>query len=192
MITLDEIIYHCRIKPGFMQGISRENRQDDTHEFFTPTELVQKGLDQFSPDSWTIEKNFLENSCGDGQILSEVLIRKLTTLELRESRKITIDDFEQALTTLYGVDLMKDNIVRCRERLLCGFDGSNKNKPNFSKIVEQRIVCANGIDYKFKFLKKDAVSTRELKKLIASEEEIKMLAKFFEYNLTDVEMSNKG
>lgn len=166
MITLDEVIYHCRIKPGFMQGIEREGRQEDTHEFFTPTALVQQGLDQFSPDTWNVGMNFLENSCGDGQILSEVLIRKLQELERRENRKITNNDFKAALESLYGVDLMPDNVVRCRERLLCGFNGRDKTKPDYSKIVEQRIVCDDGLKYEFKFLKKDAVPTSKLKKII--------------------------
>ena len=46
------------------------------------------------------KRTFIDNSCGDGQFLSEVLIRKL------ESGI----DFEQALKTIYGVDLMPDNV----------------------------------------------------------------------------------
>ena len=55
-------------------------------------------------------KTFLDPSCGDGQFLGEVLIRKLENGI----------DFETALSTIYGVDLMQDNVKLCQDRLLCG------------------------------------------------------------------------
>jgi hypothetical protein len=53
-------------------------------------------------------------------------------------------DFEQALSTIYGVDLMQDNVELCRERLLCGRD-------DLKHIVEQNIVCADALTYHYRF-----------------------------------------
>jgi hypothetical protein len=79
-------------------------------------------------------KTFLDNSCGDGQFLGEVLIRKMengSTLEL-------------ALQTIYGVDLMEDNVDLCRERLLCG-------RTDLAHIVERNIVCHDALTYDYSF-----------------------------------------
>ena len=120
-----------------MSGIDRDNlRVKSTAEVFTPTELVQKCLDDL-PDQTVFSdhtKTFLDNSCGDGQFLSEVLIRKLENGI----------DFERALSTIYGVDLMQDNVKLCQDRLLCG-------REDLRHIVEQNIVCADALTYHYRF-----------------------------------------
>jgi type I restriction-modification system DNA methylase subunit len=95
-----------------MSGIDRDQlRIKATSEVFTPTPLVQELLDTIDQTLFTDPlKTFLDPSCGDGQFLSEILIRKIENGST----------FEQALGSIYGVDLMKDNVELCRERLLCG------------------------------------------------------------------------
>jgi hypothetical protein len=134
-MQLDEITSHIRNRE-YMSGIDRDNvRVKATAEVFTPTELVQQMLDELSPELFTDpDKTFLEPSCGDGQFLGEVLIRKL------ESGI----EFEQALSTLYGVDLMPDNVKLCQDRLLCG-------REDLRHIVEQNIVCHDGLEYHYRF-----------------------------------------
>jgi type I restriction-modification system DNA methylase subunit len=79
-------------------------------------------------------KTFLDPSCGDGQFLASVLYRKLENGV----------DFETALSTIYGVDLMQDNVELCRDRLLCG-------QEDLRHIVEQNIVCADSLRYHYRF-----------------------------------------
>lgn len=79
-------------------------------------------------------KTFIDPSCGDGQFLGEILIRKM-------QNGIS---FENALETVYGVDLMQDNVDLCRERLLCGRD-------DLRHVVEKNIVCADGLRYHYRF-----------------------------------------
>ena len=106
-----------------------------TGEVFTPTDLVQTVLDELPQEMFTDStKTFLDNSCGDGQFLSEVLIRKI-------ENGIS---FEEALSTIYGVDLMQDNVDLCRERLLCG-------QEHLRHIVEKNIVCHNALTYNYTF-----------------------------------------
>lgn len=132
---LETIVKHIRDR-SYMSGVDREKtRVKSTGEVFTPTPLVQEVLDQLRQDQFTdASKTFLDPSCGDGQFLGEVLIRKIENGST----------FEQALSTIYGVDLMQDNVELCRERLLCG-------REDLRHIVEQNIVCADGLRYHYRF-----------------------------------------
>jgi len=134
-MNLSEVIDHIR-NHSYMSGIQRNQlRVKETAEVFTPTPLVQRVLDQLDPNTFIdINKTVLDNSCGDGQFLGEVLIRKMENGST----------FEQALSTVYGVDLMQDNVELCRERLLCG-------RHDLRHIVEQNIVCADGLRYHYRF-----------------------------------------
>jgi hypothetical protein len=119
-----------------MSGVEREQtRVKETAEVFTPTPLVESTLDKLDPTTFTDPtKTFLDPSCGDGQFLASVLYRKLQNGI----------DFETALSKIYGVDLMEDNVELCRERLLCG-------REDLLHIVEQNIVCADGLRYHYRF-----------------------------------------
>lgn len=134
-MTLSEVINHIRDR-SYMSGIDRDQlRIRATGEVFTPTPLVQELLEQISSSQFSDPaKTFLDNSCGDGQFLGEVLIRKMEHGST----------FEQALQTIYGVDLMQDNVDLCRERLLCG-------REDLRHIVEQNIVCADALTYHYRF-----------------------------------------
>lgn len=119
-----------------MGGVERDKlRVKATGEVFTPTPLVQEILDQLDSNLFTDPtKTFLDPSCGDGQFLGEVLIRKVENGCA----------FEQALSTIYGVDIMQDNVDLCRERLLCG-------RADLRHIVDKNIVCADGLEYDYNF-----------------------------------------
>jgi type I restriction-modification system DNA methylase subunit len=134
MLIID-VINHARNR-SYMSGVERDKiRVKATGEVFTPTELVRETLDQIPIEQFQdTTKTFLDNSCGDGQFLSEVLIRKIENGST----------FEQALQTVYGVDLMQDNVELCRERLLCG-------REDLRSIVEQNIVCADALRYHYRF-----------------------------------------
>ena len=132
---LKNVIDHIRNR-SYMSGIDREHaRVKATGEVFTPTPLVQEMLDKLPSVYFNDStKTILDPSCGDGQFLSEVLIRKLENGI----------DFETALCTIYGVDLMEDNVELCRERLLCG-------REDLRHIVERNIICADGLRYHYRF-----------------------------------------
>ena len=134
-MLLKDIVNHIRNR-SYMSGIDRDQlRIKSTGEVFTPTELVQEILDKIPTEIFVDpDKTHLDPSCGDGQFLGEVLIRKVENGI----------DFEQALSTIYGVDLMQDNVDLCRERLLCG-------QEHLRPIVEQNIVCADALRYHYRF-----------------------------------------
>jgi type I restriction-modification system DNA methylase subunit len=134
-MQLSDVIKHIRDRE-YMSGIERDRaRVKATGEVFTPTPLVQEMLDQLPPEVFTDPtKTFLDNSCGDGQFLGEVLIRKMENGST----------FEEALSTIYGVDMMPDNVEECRRRLLCG-------REDLRDIVERNIVCHDALTYDYSF-----------------------------------------
>lgn len=132
---MNDIIDHIRNR-CYMSGIERDKaRIKATGEVFTPTPLVQEILDTLDQTLFVDpNKTFLDPSCGDGQFLGEVLIRKIENGI----------DFVTALSTIYGVDIMPDNVKLCQDRLLCG-------REHLRHIVEQNIVCADALTYHYRF-----------------------------------------
>jgi len=119
-----------------MSGVDRDKlRKLHSSEYFTPIEKVNERLDAYNVSVWEDKSSqFIDPTCGDGQFLSEVLIRKLEHGV----------DFETALSTIYGVDLMPDNVKLCQDRLLCG-------QEHLRHIVERNIVCHDALTYDYSF-----------------------------------------
>jgi hypothetical protein len=101
-------------------SVNSRQRIIDHGEVFTPPELVNDMLDLVAQECERIDSRFLEPACGDGNFLAEVLRRKLLTVEKRNARNR--EKWERdailALCSLYGIDLLADNIAACRARLL--------------------------------------------------------------------------
>ena len=166
MNDISSYINHSR-NHLYMSGIERDKlRIKQTAEIFTKTELVQKMLDDFEKlypmaflDS---SKTFIDNSCGDGQILSEVIIRKM------EQSNCTL---EKALSTTYGVEIMEDNVKLCKERLA----GPNPTM-KILKILDKNIVCADALTYDYSFgeptgIEKWYANLRALKQVVTGSRE---------------------
>jgi len=135
---LSNFIEHSR-NHSYMSGIQRDKlRVKETAEVFTPTPLVQEMLDKLPQELFEdCTKTYLDPSCGDGQFLSEVVIRKM------ERSGCTL---EEALSTTYGVELMEDNVKLCKERLA----GPNPTQ-QILDILDKNIVCADALKYHYRF-----------------------------------------
>ena len=136
-----DYISHVRNR-DYMSGIERDShRIKVTAEIFTKTELVVEILDKIELTQTDIffnqDKTFIDNSCGDGQFLSEVVIRKM------ERSGCSLN---QALNTTYGVDLMEDNVNECRKRLA----GPNPTT-EILEIVNKNIICHDALTYDYTF-----------------------------------------
>jgi len=139
--VIEEYINHSRNRT-YMSGIERDKlRIKQTAEVFTPTWKVQEILDEIEKEDTELflnsNKTFLDETCGDGQFLSEVVIRKM------ERSNCTL---EKALSTTYGVELMEDNVKLCKERLA----GPNPTM-KILKILDKNIVCADALTYDYSF-----------------------------------------
>ena len=106
------------------------NRQRiiDHGEVFTPPGLVNDMLALVQHECERIESRFLEPACGDGNFLAEVLRRKLATVNRRNAKNS--DHWQRdaviAVTSLYGIDLLGDNVAICRQRLLAVIADAHK------------------------------------------------------------------
>ncbi len=99
----------------------------DHGEVFTPPALVNDMLNLVAHECERIDSRFLEPACGDGNFLAEVLRRKLLAVDKNNARNR--DTWERdailAICSLYGIDLLADNIAACRERLLNVFSAAH-------------------------------------------------------------------
>ena len=99
--------------------IKSKKRVREHGEVFTPEHVVEAMLDLVKQETENIESRFLEPACGDGNFLSKILERKLTIVE--QKYKKSQFDFERyaflATSSIYGIDLLDDNVVKARQRL---------------------------------------------------------------------------
>lgn len=88
-------------------------------EVFTGQREVNAMLDMVQVEAERVDSRFLEPACGNGNFLAEVLQRKLSKVESRYSKSQI--EFERylliAVSSIYGVDILEDNAIECRERL---------------------------------------------------------------------------
>lgn len=104
--------------------VTSKQRVADHGEVFTAEREVNAMLDLVKHETERIDSRFLEPACGNGNFLAEILRRKLTVVDERYSKNQT--EFERyavlAVSSVYGVDILEDNTVECRERLFKIFD----------------------------------------------------------------------
>lgn len=94
---------------GYMSGVQRSReRVELTAEVFTPASLVVKMLRDMPVHAFAPGKTVLDPACGDGNFLVAAKWVKVLKFGMSEA---------QALADLYGVDIMRDNVDRARERL---------------------------------------------------------------------------
>jgi len=100
--------------------VKSKQRVADHGEVFTPSWMVEDMLDLVKSESERIDSRFLEPACGSGNFLKAVLTRKLRVVDSRYKKS----EFERrhyallALTSIYGIELLADNVEECRKNLL--------------------------------------------------------------------------
>lgn len=103
-----------------MELVRSKARVAEHGEVFTPDGVVEAMLDLVRAQSERIDARFLEPACGSGNFLVPVLRRKLLTVHARYGKS----DFERrhqallALMSIYGIELLDDNVAECRMNLL--------------------------------------------------------------------------
>lgn len=116
--------------------VKSRQRVTDHGEVFTSEREVNAMLDLVKQETERIDSRFLEPACGNGNFLAEILKRKLAVVRHRYAK--SAPDYEKsavvAISSLYGIDLLLDNIEECRERLFNIFD------------AEYTAVCKSAVD----------------------------------------------
>ncbi len=99
--------------------IKSKQRVTDHGEVFTSEREVNAMLDLVKQETERIESRFLEPACGTGNFLEEVLKRKLDIVQSRYKKsKLEYERYAvTAVSSIYGVDILEDNVIHCRDRL---------------------------------------------------------------------------
>lgn len=99
--------------------VKSKQRVADYGEVFTSEKIVNDMLDLVKQETERIDSRFLEPACGTGNFLTEILRRKLNAVEKTYRRSQL--DFERylvlAVSSIYGIDILEDNVLECRKRL---------------------------------------------------------------------------
>lgn len=102
-----------------VKQIKSKNRVLNHGEVFTGEREVNAMLDLVKDETDRIESRFLEPACGNGNFLAEILRRKLARVKrqyTRNNSEYTKNAF-LAITSIYGIDILEDNVEECRKRL---------------------------------------------------------------------------
>lgn len=137
--------------------IKSKNRVQEYGEVFTNEREVKAMCDLVKEETERIDSRFLEPACGDGNFLVEILNRKLDVVK-KKYKKSPLD-YEKnavlAISSIYGVDILIDNVLACRERLfriwekayksVCKNDCNDLTRDAVKFILEKNIVCGNAL-----------------------------------------------
>ena len=104
---------------GERQIKSRE-RVAERGEVFTAEREVNAMLDLVKQETERIDSRFLEPACGTGNFLVEILRRKLDVVCRMYQRQLAQVHLQSviAVSSIYGIDIMVDNVEECRQRLM--------------------------------------------------------------------------
>lgn len=137
--------------------IKSRQRVAEHGEVYTAEREVKAMCDLVSDECSRIDSRFLEPACGDGNFLAEILSRKLAAVKKKYKKSAT--DYEKnallAVSSIYGVDILADNVAACRERLFKIWRKEYKSivKTAYSEdtersvrfILSKNIVCGNAL-----------------------------------------------
>lgn len=143
--------------------IKSKERVSDHGEVFTAEREVNAMLDLVKQETDRVDSRFLEPACGDGNFVTEILRRKLEAAKKRaippRKKKPLPLEFEKqsviAIASIYGVDLLNDNVITCRNRLfdiwnaeyeaICKGEISEECREAVRFILSRNIVCGNAL-----------------------------------------------
>lgn len=141
------------------QVVSKK-RVADHGEVYTGRREVNAMLDVVKQETERIESRFLEPACGKGNFLTEILERKLRVVESRYSKSQL--DYERnavvAVSSVYGIDILEDNVAECRGRLWGIFDAAysrlfkeaatDECRKTIAYILERNIIWGDALTLK--------------------------------------------
>lgn len=139
--------------------VKSKKRVADHGEVFTNQREVSAMLDLVKHETERIDSRFLEPACGNGNFLAEVLRRKLAVVDSRYSKsQIEWERYSViAVSSIYGVDILEDNAIECRDRLFKIFDERytnlfkdkcrNECRSSVKFILNRNILWGDALDF---------------------------------------------
>lgn len=104
--------------------IISKKRVADHGEVLTNEREVSAMLGLVQHETERIDSRFLEPACGTGNFLVPILEKKLAIVKGKYAKSQL--EFERygvvAISSIYGVDILEDNVNQCRDRLFAVFN----------------------------------------------------------------------
>lgn len=122
--------------------VNRRKTGINTNEFFSPYSIITKMCDKVPESDWADpEKIFLESSFGNGQFILAIIYKRL----------MAGVDLITTLKTLFGVELMEDNVQETKDRILDMLDKMEieYHRPSVMKILNKNLVCSDFFKWDF-------------------------------------------
>ena len=122
--------------------VARRKTGKKTQEFFTPYSIVKRMCDKIPDEDWSDPtKTFIEPSFGSGQFVVYIVWNRI-------QHGI---DWETTLNTLYGVELMADNVLECHDRVIYLLTKLNIDFDEYTarKIMKNNLVCSDFFKWDF-------------------------------------------
>jgi len=140
--------------------VKSKERVANHGEVFTNEREVNAMLDLVKQETERIDSRFLEPACGTGNFLTEILRRKLAVVKKRYGKNPP--DYEKyavvAVSSIYGVELLQDNVNECRERLFeifdaeytqnCKAEANDQCREAVKFILHRNILCGDALTLK--------------------------------------------
>ncbi|PLS01939.1 methylase [Neobacillus cucumis] len=125
--------------------IKSKKRVQNHGEVFTPIRIVKKMLDlpKIREACQNLTSTFLEPAAGEGVYLVEVLDRKLKMIAKNYGDDLTrYENYSLlALSTLYGVELLKDNAQKCVMNMFqVYYDAYQQQAKEHGKKVKKKVL----------------------------------------------------
>ena len=139
MVNIEEIVNRHYLSN---ERARRRHGVGASQEFFTPFSIVDRMCAKVSPEEWADpSKTFLEPSFGNGNFLVYIIYKRI-------SSGLT---WQQALSTLYGVELMEDNVQEAKERIceLLDLMEVKYDKAEAMSIMDKNLVCSDFFKWDF-------------------------------------------
>ena len=181
------------------QQIKDKSRVSNFGEVLTSKREVLDMLNLVNTETSRLDSRFLEPACGDGNFLTEVLNFKLDILKKNYSKnQYEFEKFSiQIFTSIYGIDILEDNIISARERLFNQYFDLYSKK--FKSDINQKLLNCIKYILEVNLVHADALTlktTKNDKFIIFSEWSLvndKIKRRDFEYkNLIDYAPFEKG
>lgn len=140
--------------------VRSKQRVADVGEVFTNEREVNAMLDLVADECHRIESRFLEPACGNGNFIAEVLRRKLAVVSARyrKSPNEYLRYAFLAVSSIYGVDIMADNVEECRDRLFAIAEGQARRDVGAAVddgfleairyVLQKNILCGDALTLK--------------------------------------------
>ena len=122
--------------------VARRKTGKKTQEYFTPYSIIKRMCDKITDEDWSDPtKTFLEPSFGSGQFVVYIVWNRIQHGV----------DWQTTLKTLYGVELMTDNVIETQDRVIDLLTklGIEFDERTARKIMKENLVCSDFFKWDF-------------------------------------------